>query len=57
MKLKINNQSKQFATDSLTVRTLIDLELPIKQNGIARAINNWLIPKIRQEQALHSRNR
>jgi sulfur carrier protein len=57
MKLKINNQSKQFATDSLTVRALIDLELPIKQNGIARAINNWLIPKIRQEQALHSRNR
>jgi sulfur carrier protein len=57
MKLKINNQSKQFATDSLTVRALIDLEIPIKQNGIARAINNWLIPKIRQEQALHSRNR
>ncbi|OAB28168.1 sulfur carrier protein ThiS [Flavobacterium fryxellicola] len=45
MELKINNQTKQFATDSLTVQALLDLEIPIKQNGIAIAINNFVIPK------------
>jgi len=45
MDLKINNQTKQFATDSLTVQALLDLEIPIKQNGIAVAINNTVIPK------------
>ena len=45
MELKINNQTKQFATDSLTVQTLLDLEIPVKQNGIALAINNTVIPK------------
>ncbi|PKB16235.1 sulfur carrier protein ThiS [Flavobacterium sp. 5] len=45
MELKINNQTKQFATDSLTVQTLLDLEIPDKQNGIALAINNTVIPK------------
>ena len=45
MELKINNQTKQFAADSLTVRALLDLEIPVKQNGIALAINNTVIPK------------
>ncbi|MFV8376310.1 sulfur carrier protein ThiS [Flavobacterium sp. LB1P71] len=45
MELKINNKTKQFTTDSLTVQTLLDLEIPIKQNGIAIAINNTVIPK------------
>ena len=45
MELKINNQTKQFATDSLTVQALLDLEIPKKQNGIALAINNTVIPK------------
>lgn len=45
MELKINNQTKQFATESLTVQALLDLEIPIKQNGIAVAINNSVIPK------------
>jgi sulfur carrier protein len=45
MELKINNQTKQFATDSLTVQALLDLEIPIKQYGIAVAINNTVIPK------------
>ncbi|MFV8268685.1 sulfur carrier protein ThiS [Flavobacterium sp. GT2N3] len=45
MELKINNQTKQFATDSLTVQALLDLEIPIKHNGIAFAINNIIIPK------------
>ena len=45
MELKINNQTKHFATDSLTVQALLDLEIPVKQNGIALAINNTVIPK------------
>jgi sulfur carrier protein len=45
MELKINNQTKQFVADSLTVQALLDLEIPIKQNGIAVAINNNVIPK------------
>ena len=45
MELKINNQTKQFATDTLTVQALLDLEIPEKQNGIALAIDNTVIPK------------
>jgi sulfur carrier protein len=45
MELKINNQIKLFAADSLTVQALLDLEIPEKQNGIALAINNSVIPK------------
>lgn len=45
MELKINNQNKQFALDSLTIQALLDLEIPEKQNGIAVAINNTVIPK------------
>jgi sulfur carrier protein len=45
MELKINNQTKHFATDSLTVQALLDLEIAEKQNGIAVAINNTVIPK------------
>lgn len=46
MELKINNQTKQFTPDNLTVQALLDLEIPAaKQNGIAIAINNTVIPK------------
>jgi sulfur carrier protein len=45
MELKINNQPKQFEAATLTVQTLLDLEFPNKQNGIAFAINNSVIPK------------
>jgi sulfur carrier protein len=45
MELKINNQIKQFPLDSLTVQALLDIEIPEKQNGIALAINNTVIPK------------
>ncbi|MFV8352871.1 sulfur carrier protein ThiS [Flavobacterium sp. XS2P14] len=45
MELKINNQTKQFTTDSLSVQALLDLEIPEKQNGIAVAINNTVIPQ------------
>ena len=45
MELKINNQTKHFSTDSLTVQAFLDLEIPEKQNGIAVAVNNTVIPK------------
>ena len=45
MELKINNQTKQFSAKSLTIQALLDLEIPEKQNGIALAINNTVIPK------------
>lgn len=45
MELKINNQTKQFTAESLTVQALLDLEIPENQNGIALAINHTVIPK------------
>ncbi|MGX7667224.1 sulfur carrier protein ThiS [Flavobacterium pedocola] len=45
MELKINNQHKQFAAETLSVQALLDLEFPNKQNGLAFAINNSVIPK------------
>ena len=45
MELKINNQPKQFEAATLTVQALLDLEFPNKQNGIALAVNNSVIPK------------
>jgi sulfur carrier protein len=45
MELKINNQRKQFDATTLSVQDLLDLEFPNKQNGIAFAINNLVIPK------------
>jgi len=45
MELKINHQIKQFNAESLSVQSLLDLEIPNKQNGIAVAINNTVIPK------------
>lgn len=46
MELKINQQIKQFDAESLSVQSLLDLEIPNKQNGIAVAINNTVVPKI-----------
>ncbi|MBE8725477.1 sulfur carrier protein ThiS [Flavobacterium hungaricum] len=45
MELKINHQIKQFNVESLSVQSLLDLEIPHKQNGIAIAINNTVVPK------------
>ena len=45
MELKINQQIKQFNTESLSIQALLDLEIPNKQNGIAVAINNTVIQK------------
>ncbi len=45
MELKINNQIKQFEQNVPNVQALLDIEIPQKQNGIAVAINNTVIPK------------
>jgi sulfur carrier protein len=45
MELKINNKTKYFTSQNLTVQSLLDLEIPTKQKGIAVAINNTVIPK------------
>jgi sulfur carrier protein len=52
MELKINQQNKKFDADSLSVQSLLDLEIPNKQNGIAVAINNTVVPKINWSQHL-----
>jgi len=52
MELKINHQIKNFSADTLSVQSLLDLEIPNKQNGIAVAINNTVIPKINWNQHL-----
>jgi sulfur carrier protein len=46
MELKINQQIKQFNAESLSVQSLLDLEIPNKQNGIAVAVNNTVVPKL-----------
>lgn len=45
MELKINNQIKQFQADVLNIQDVLDIENSQKQNGIAVAINNIVIPK------------
>lgn len=45
MELKINQQTKKFNAESLSVQSLLDLEIPQKQNGIAVAVNSTVVPK------------
>ena len=52
MELKINQQIKKFNAESLSVQSLLDLEIPNKQNGIAVAINNTVVPKMNWNQHL-----
>ncbi|OXG03050.1 sulfur carrier protein ThiS [Flavobacterium araucananum] len=52
MELKINQQTKQFNAESLSVQALLDLEIPHKQNGIAVAVNNTVVPKLNWNQHL-----
>ncbi|MES2863343.1 MAG: sulfur carrier protein ThiS [Bacteroidota bacterium] len=45
MELKINNRIKFFKQETISVQQLLDIEMPQKQNGIAVAIDNHVIPK------------
>jgi sulfur carrier protein len=52
MELKINQQIKHFNVEALSVQSLLDLEIPNKQNGIAVAVNNTVVPKLNWNQYL-----
>lgn len=45
MELKINNQTKFFSENIITVQQLLDMEMPDKQKGIAVAIAERVVPK------------
>ncbi|MBK0370995.1 sulfur carrier protein ThiS [Flavobacterium agrisoli] len=45
MELKINQQKKEFDIQELSIQALLDIEIPNKQNGIAVAVNNSVIPR------------
>lgn len=46
MEITINNQTKSLAAvESISLRQLLDLEIPEKQKGIAVAVNNQVIPR------------
>lgn len=45
MNLIVNNQKKQYERVSLSVQELLDIEFSNRQNGIAVAIDNVVIPK------------
>ena len=52
MELKINQQTKKINAESLSIQSLLDLEIPQKQNGIAVAINNTVVPKTKWNEYL-----
>lgn len=56
MELKINQQIKNFNAESLSIQSLLDLEIPQKQNGIAVAINNTVVPKTKWNEFFVSEN-
>ncbi|MFD2602158.1 MULTISPECIES: sulfur carrier protein ThiS [Flavobacterium] len=45
MELTINNQTRHFTESTVTIQTMLDIEIPLKQKGIAVAVNNTVIPK------------
>jgi sulfur carrier protein len=45
MEITINHQQKTFDTESLSLQSLLDLEIPQRQKGIAVACNNRVVPK------------
>jgi sulfur carrier protein len=45
MELNINQKNKNFDQAQLSIQALLDIEMPDKQNGIAVAINQEVIPK------------
>ncbi|MCC9041854.1 sulfur carrier protein ThiS [Myroides sp. M-43] len=45
MELKINNQQVQFDTDTLSIQVMLDIYHPLKQKGVAVAVNQTVIAK------------
>ncbi len=44
MEIKLNNQLRTFS-EQCTVKQMLDHVVPEKQNGIAVAVNNVVVPK------------
>lgn len=45
MELQINNQKVQFDCDELSIQSMLDIQKPIHQKGIAIAVNQTVIAK------------
>lgn len=56
MKLNINHQEKTYNQLTISVQQLLDIEFPDKQNGIAVAIENNVVPKSNWESTLLEEN-
>ncbi|MDR0229277.1 MAG: sulfur carrier protein ThiS [Flavobacteriaceae bacterium] len=46
MELQINNQTVAFKEKRLSIQTMLDIQHPTTQKGIAVAVNNNVIPKV-----------
>ena len=57
MEITINNQTKFLEEyNSISVQQLLNIEIPLKQKGIAIAINNKVVPKTDWENKIISNN-
>lgn len=45
MELLINQEKRHIDFDAVTIKQLLDIEVPQKQKGIAVAVNTTVIPK------------
>jgi sulfur carrier protein len=45
MRLIVNNQKKQYDQVSLSIQELLDIEFSNRQNGLAVAIDNVVVPR------------
>ena len=45
MELSLNQEKRHIDLETVTIKQLLDIEVPQKQNGIAVAVNNTIIPK------------
>lgn len=57
MEITINNQTRSLIEhSSISVQQLLNIEIPLKQKGIAIAINNMVVPKTEWENKIISNN-
>jgi sulfur carrier protein len=45
MEINLNNQLKKLPQENITLQQLLQQEIPGRQQGIAVAINNKIVPK------------
>lgn len=57
MEIIINNQTRSLSGhSSLSVQQLLNIEIPLKQKGIAIAVNSKVVPKADWENKIISNN-